>query len=79
MIGHWDREINNKITRWTALPGGKMLIADDPADVVWEVLEDGTLLVTWSNQAKYTFTRDGRGWTGTSPSGVTVTLTRGNW
>jgi len=79
VVGHWDELVNSKSTRWIAHPDGTMEITGKKAQVIWEILEDGVLQVTWANKVRYTFTRDGDGWTGMNALKATVTLTRGDW
>lgn len=79
VVGHWDEQVNTKTTRWIAHPDGTMEIDGEKAPVVWEIREDGVLVVTWSNKAFYTFIRDGDGWIGTTSFKDKVTLTRGDW
>jgi len=78
-IGKWNMYSDNGSAQWIASSGGELEIVGVNWNASWEILNDGTLLVTYEdNPRPYRMKRDGEGWVGTSPFGSPVSLRPGD-
>ena len=78
--GKWDSHAYNNVSRQIAHPNGRMEIVGKKWEVTWEILKDGRLEVVWGDRKKvFTYTRDGKGWSGKNNKNVKATMTRGDW
>jgi outer membrane biosynthesis protein TonB len=78
-IGKWTVNDGRDNRQWIAHPDGRLEVVGKPWEVTWVVMEDASVEVRFEGKKPYKYNRDGGGWTGKSPFGAPLSLTRGDW
>jgi serine/threonine protein kinase len=78
-VGNWDIHSNGNIERWIGHRDGTVEVVGQKWDVIWVILDDGTLEIRWSDKKPYIMKRDDEGWSGKASFGNPVKFTPGDW
>lgn len=78
-VGNWDILSNGNTERWIGHPDGTVEVIGQKWDVIWGILDDGTLEIRWGDKKPYKMKRDDEGWSGKASFGNPVKFTPGDW